>query len=155
MSIRTTIFAVMLASFLAPASSALAGDFDFKPFTDFPSVCPQCEPSPDEVLTFRDGRTIRGKVVAMNPEFYTLERFGEVRTARRDEVQSVQWRQGRQTANLEGLDQIVLNNGHVLTGDLVGEGPDVRILKSTSIDQTYRVSVSETLALFKKGARVE
>ena len=153
MSTRTTtIVAFVLASVLAPASSALASDFSFKPFTDLSSVCPKCEPPPGDVLTFKDGRTVHGRVVAMNPSFYTLERFGEVRMAARDEVQSVQWRQGRQTASLEGLDQIVLNNGHVLTGTIVSEASDDRVLKSTIINQTYRVAVSETAAIFKKGA---
>lgn len=151
----TTILAVVLASLLAPASSALASEFAFRPFTDFSSVCPQCEPPPGDVLTFKDGRTVRGRVVAMNPAFYTLERLGEVRMAARDEVQSVQWRQGRQTADLEGLDQIVLNNGHVLTGNIINETPDGRVLTSPMFNQTYRVTVSETAAVFKEGVRAK
>jgi len=149
---RTTMI-LSVAIFLAPASSVLASDFTFKPFTDVATVCPKCAPPPGDVLTFKDGRTVHGRVVAMNPAFYTVERFGEVRMAARDEVQSVQWRQGTQTANLEGLDQIVLTNGHVLTGNIVSDTSDGRILKSTMINQTYRVTVSQTFATFKRGTR--
>jgi len=146
--------AALVGSLLA-APAASARDFKFKPFTELPGVCPQCEPPPADVLTFKDGRTVRGTIVAVNAAFYTLERFGEVRTAARDELQSVQWRQGSQPSGLDGFDQIVLNNGHVFTGTIVRDERGNRLLQSASVQQTYSVSASETAAVFKRGVEAK
>ncbi len=152
MSIRTiSVFAALLTSLAVPASSANAASYTFKPFTDLNTVCPKCEPQPADVLTLKDGKTVRGKVIAMNSAFYTVRRYGEVRTVPKADVTNVAWQNGSQPVGIDTLDQIVLKNGHVLTGSIAKEDTRARVLKSATPEQTFIVAFSETAAVFKRG----
>ncbi|MBA2663716.1 MAG: hypothetical protein H0U74_15620 [Bradymonadaceae bacterium] len=150
---RATVFAAVLTVLVAFVTSAQAQDYSFKAFSDVTSVCPQCEPPASDVLTLRDGREVRGTVVAINPAFYTVSRYGEVRTIPRNDVQSVKWEKGSQPAGLDALDQIVLKNGHVLTGNIVvtNEKPAYYQIKSSTLEYTYTVFVTQAAKVFKKG----
>lgn len=150
---QVSVFTAFVAVLSLVATTVAAQDFSFRAFSDVTNVCPSCEPPPSDVLTLRDGREVRATVVAMNPSFYTVVRFGEVRTVPRGEVQGVKWEKGSQPAGLDNLDQIVLKNGHVLTGSIVvdNDKPGYYQIKSSYMEYTYTVFKTQAARVFKKG----
>jgi hypothetical protein len=150
---KASFFATTVAVLSLVASTVAAQDFSFRPFSDVTNVCPTCEAPPSDVLKLRDGREVRATVVAMNPSFYTVVRFGEVRTVPRGEVQSVTWEKGSQPSGLDNLDQIVLRNGHVLTGSIVvdNDTPAYYQIKSSYMEYTYTVFKTQAARVFRNG----
>ncbi len=151
--IRVTLFAVVLAVGCLVASSVTAQDFSFEPWSDVTKVCPSCEPPPADEIELTNGNTVQGTIRAINPEFYTLERFGEVRTVPARDVANVEWKRGSQPRGLDNLDQIVLKNGHVLTGSITvdNDRPPYFEIESSYMDQSYTVFKSQIEMVFKGG----
>ena len=110
------VAAALLTSLVAPHATASARDYSFRPFTDLGSVCPTCPPPAGDVVALKSGQKLHGTVIAVNSAFYTLARFGEVRTIGRGEVAKVTWLRGSQPSGIDKLDQIIFKNGDVLTG---------------------------------------
>ena len=141
-----------LLTFLT-ASTAVAQDFSFEPWSDVTQVCPTCEPPPGDVITLSDGDTVEGTIRAINPEFYTVERFGEIRTVPAGDVEDVDWKRGDQPSRIDSLDQIVLVNGHVLTGEITieNERPPYYEIESSFLDHSYTVFASQIDMMFRDG----
>lgn len=135
------------------ASSAFAQDFSFQEWSDVTMVCPTCEPPPADTITLRNGDTLEGTIRAINPVFYTLERFGEIRTVPTNDVNEVEWKRGDQPSGLDSLDQIVLKNGHVLTGEITidNERPPYFEIESSFLDHSYTVFKSQIEMVFRDG----
>lgn len=150
---RSTVFAAVFMVLVAFVTTAQAQDYSFKAFSDVKSVCPQCEPPASDVVKLRNGSEVRATIIAVNPVFYTVSRYGEVRTIPSSDVQSVEWEKGSKPAGIDALDQIVLKNGHVLTGTIVltNEKPAYYQLKSSTLDYTYTVFEPQAVKVFKKG----
>ncbi len=149
LTVLTTAFVVVCLS----ASTAVAQDFSFQPWSDVTVVCPTCEPPPADVVTLRDGSTAEGTIRAINPVFYTLERFGEIRTVPAGDVNDVEWKRGNQPRGIDSLDQIVLKNGHVLTGEITidNERPPYFEIESSFLDHSYTVFKSQIEMVFQNG----
>jgi len=138
-------------------STAMAQDFSFEPWSDVTQVCPTCEPPPADEIELADGEVVEGTIRAINPEFYTLERFGEVRTVPADDVENVEWKRGDQPDDIDELDQIVLENGHVLTGEITieNERPPYYEIESSYLDHSYTVFVSQIAHVFRDGEQYD
>ncbi|QDG54309.1 hypothetical protein FIV42_27255 [Persicimonas caeni] len=146
-----TACAVALAvSGLSVAASAA----DFVPFSKVENVCPDCKKPKADVISMSNGSTIRGTVVAENTDFYTVVRYGEVRAVPRSSVQSIAWADGSKPSSLLDKDQIVLNNGHVLSGTIVDEKDEPAFfqIKSSFSDYTYMVTKSQVKKAYKGGS---
>jgi hypothetical protein len=146
MRLAVTVVALSIASMAFPA-------FAFTPFTPVKNVCPQCTQQKADVITTSDGNKIRGTIVAVNPDFYTMVRYSEARAIPRGEVQSVEWANGTKTAGVDSKDQVVLKNGTVLTGSVVDdkEKPAVIQLKSNYNGVTYVVFKDQIDKFYKGG----
>ncbi len=140
---------VAFAAVMLVTSAAYA----FPPFTPVKNVCPQCTQQKTDIVTTSDGNKIRGTIVAINPDFYTLVRYSEARAIPRGEVQSVEWANGAKTGGVDSKDQIILKNGTVLTGSIVDdkEKPAVIQLKSSYNGVTYVVFKDQIDKLYKGG----
>ncbi len=151
--IHISLFALVLALGSLLASNVVAQDFSFESWSDVTKVCPTCEPPPADTIELSNGDTVEGTVRAINDQFYTLERFGEIRTVPAHEVESVDWKRGDQPSGIDSLDQIVLVNGHVLTGEITvdNERPPYFEIESSFLDQSYTVFKSQIEVVFRDG----
>lgn len=127
--------------------------FAFTPFTPVKNVCPQCTQQSADVINTTSGNAIRGTIVAINPDFYTMVRYSEARAIPRSEVQSVEWANGTKTSGVDARDQVVLKDGTVLTGSIVDdkEKPPVLQLKSSYAGQTYVIFKDQIDKFYKGG----
>lgn len=151
--VRGLFFPVVLAATLFVATTAMAQDFSFESWSDVTQACPTCEPPPSDEITLKNGDTVEGTIRAINPEFYTLERFGEIRTVPADDVDAVDWERGDQPSGLDSLDQIVLENGHVLTGEITvdNDEPPFFEIESSYLDYSYTVFKSQVEMVIQDG----
>lgn len=151
--IRGSLFVAVVVVGCLLASNVVAQDFSFQPWSDVTKVCPTCEPPPADTITLSNGDTVDGNVLAINPVFYTLERYGEIRTVPAHEVDEVDWKRGDQPSGLEDQDQIVLVNGHVLTGEITvdNDRPPFFEIESPFFEQTYTVFKSQIEMVFQDG----
>ena len=151
--VRGLTFSLVMAAMLLLASTAMAQDFSFESWSDVTQVCPTCEPPPADKITLSSGDTVEGTIRAINPEFYTLERFGEVRTVPAGDVEDVEWKRGDQPSGIDSLDQIVLTNGHVLTGEITvdNDRPPFFEIESSYLDHSYTVFKSQIEMVIRDG----
>lgn len=134
--------------------SATAFAADFIPFSKVENVCTDCKQPKADVISMSNGTAIRGTVVAENSDFYTVVRYGEVRAIPRSSVQSIAWADGAKPSSLLDKDQIVLTNGHVLSGTIVDEKDEPALfqIKSSFSDYTYMVTKSQVQKAYKSGS---
>ncbi len=134
--------------------SITASAVEFRSFTEVDNVCPDnCEPVPFDTITLQNGDEVRAHIVAKNPDFFVLERFGEVRALPQSRVQSTSWAEEGPPSNLSNQDQIVLDNGHVLTGSVVDESdePGHLQLDSSIVANSYVVFKQEAASVYRGG----
>lgn len=142
--------------FVAAGTLCLASPaFSFEPFQDVTSVCPDCTPRKSDALTANDGTVLRGQVIAENSESYIFYRFGEVRSIPKNQVQKLEWADGSKPGGLTNSDQVVLKNGHVLSGAIVDDKDEPALIqiKLSHHDQTVVVFKSLVETLFKGGSK--
>jgi hypothetical protein len=159
LQVRGVVFAIALVATALLASTATAQEVDlsFNDWSDVTQVCPTCEPPPADELVLRNGDTVQGTIRAVNPVFYTVERFGEVRTVPSGDVQEVNWKRGDQPSGLDSLDQIVLQNGHVLTGEIIvdNDRPPYFEIQSSYLEYSYTVFKSQIAMVFRDGEQYD
>lgn len=150
---RIFSFLVIVVASSVWASTVLAQDFSFKPWSDVTAVCPTCQPPTADTIDLRNGDTVEGRIKAVNDRFYTLERFGEIRTVPTRDISSVSWEGGSQPSGIDRLDQILLTSGHVLTGRITIENglPPFYEIESDFFDQSYTVFKSQIAMVFRNG----
>jgi len=112
----------MVGIWSAPASAQ-----SFKPFTQVTNVCPTCEPDRFDQVTLKNGGTVEAWIVRDNSSFLVLERHGELRVMPKSEVVETKLtakRDADERRRIEQLhmDQIILSNGHVLSGRVTSQG---------------------------------
>ncbi len=141
------VLAVLVTSPAVGVAQAL------RPFTKVPSVGPSKVPAYDTIV-LKSGETVAAVVVAENPMFYVLARFGEYRAVGRDKVSSIT--RNSEARREEGhVDQILCKNGHVLTGKILSERPDGMVeIKQPNQTVSQAVWRSEITAMFKNGKQV-
>ncbi len=144
--------AFVLASLLLVASPGAGLAQTLKPFSKVPSVGPSRTPGYDKIV-LKNGETVLAQVVAENPMFYVLERFGEYRAVGKDQVASLE--RNKDLKREEGhVDQILCKNGHVLSGKIVTERPDGMVeMKQANQSVSQGVWKSEIVAIFKDGKK--
>src|SRR5258708_1907813 len=88
----------------------------FMPFTPVTSVCPTCTTGPQyDRIVLVGGSELRARVVAENDRFFVLEKFGELRAAGRDQVQTIEKNPSVERPTTYG-DQILFRDGIVVAG---------------------------------------
>lgn len=137
--------------------SSVGFALDFRPFTPVQNVCPECEPPPDDEMEMSDGEKIRGKIVAENEDFYVMLRYGEVRAVPKSMIKGITWEDGSKPSGIGRLDQVLLKNGHVISGTIIEEVEKPRHMKirASYADITFTVFNSEIDRAYKNGARYE
>lgn len=150
---RKLVSCLAVAAVLLSAGTAFA--VNFQPFSTVENVCPECESMDFDAVEMNDGQTVRCNVVAENDDFFVLERFGEVRAVSASQVKAIEWTDGEKPGNLRSQDQVVLNNGHVLTGSVVDESdkPGHFQIESSVADFSYTVFKSEIRSLYRGGSK--
>ena len=104
------------------ASPLVARAQDFRPFSPVQTV--GTSTLPYDKIVLKDGnKEIAAHLVAENPMFYVLERFGEYRAVGKDKVASIT-KNDKCVRETGHVDQVLLKNGHVLTGKIVQERAD-------------------------------
>ncbi|MGM0557487.1 MAG: hypothetical protein ACQEVA_13975 [Myxococcota bacterium] len=143
--------AVALAGVGLFSSTATAQEFE--PFSQVENVCPDCEQSKADVVEMSNGDAIRGTVVAENTDFYVIVRYGEVRAVPRSDVQAIEWAGGNKPSGLMKKHQILLKNGHVLSGTITEEKdkPAIFKIKSSFSQQSFTVFKKEVKTAYKDG----
>ncbi len=140
---------LILATTAVMALPAMAYDA----FTPVTNVCPTCTQPPADVVTMSDGAKLRCKIISENTNFYVGYANGEVRMLPKTEVQKIEWQSGQPPMNLKTFDQIVLNNGHVLSGTIVEDknSPPLFQIKLSEVDVTIMVNKDQIKQLFRAG----
>ncbi|GEM_PF-1996870 len=153
--LRTFLLICVAGAASAALPSQVAAQ-EFRPFSEVEDVCPDCEPTAADVVSLTSGESVRCDVVAQNEDFMVLERYGEVRAVSRDNVTSVEWADGQRPGDLESSDQILLNNGHVLTGTITetNDTPGHYVMKSDVSDVSFVVFKTEAKAVYRDGSAV-
>lgn len=151
---KSTAMVVTALGCLMFASEASA--VEFEPFQEVENVCPECEKPESDKVELEDGTTIRCTLVAANEDFFVVEKYNEVRGIPRDRVASTSYAESR-PSDLEQQDQLVLKNGHVMTGRIVDESdkPGHFQLKSAVGDFSFVVFKSEVEAMYRNGTEKE
>lgn len=136
-------------------STQVTAAVDFEPFSEVESVCPDCEKPDMDTVELSSGEEIRCNIVAANGDFWVVERYGEVRAIPDSRVTSKSYAEGSPPSDLRSQDQIVLKNGHVLTGSIVDESdkPGHYQLKSSVGDVSFVVFKKEAKALYRDGSK--
>lgn len=145
-TITTVVFGLGLVSSTTAAQ-------EFKPFSTVENVCPECEQPEADVVELSTGDKIRGTVVAENTDFYVVVRYGEVRAVPRGQVQAIEWAGGNKPSGLMSKDQILLPNGHVLSGTITEEKDEPALfkIKSSFNQQTFVVFKEAVETVYKDG----
>jgi hypothetical protein len=107
----------------AVAYSSSARAQDFKPFDNVTNVCPKCPALGLDKLTLKDGTELTALIVAENPMFYVLRKYGEFRAVGKDKVDKVE-KSPDATREPGHEDQILMKNGLVVSGKILRERED-------------------------------
>ena len=104
-------------------ASATAQAQEFKPFGNVTNVCPKCPVSGLDKIQLKDGTEIYALIVAENPMFYVLRKYGELRAVGKDKVAKIE--KSPEAAREAGHDdQILMKSGLVASGKIVRERED-------------------------------
>jgi len=142
----------LLTCGLAMAWASAGKAQTFKPFDDVTSVCPTChDPSYDKV-TLKSGQVVEAVVVAENPMFYVLARFGEMRAVGRDQVTKVE-RSSNAVRPPGHVDQLLCKDGFVLSGKVVKDNASSGYVEFASVGVKEHMLVLKSLvqAIFESG----
>jgi hypothetical protein len=125
----------------------------FKPFTDVADKCPDCAKPDGDDLHFSNGDVVRGEIVGMNSDFYVVLRYGEVRAVPKSELDRVEWKDGRERSEVGNYDQILLKNGHVLSGKITKEEdePSMFQLEASFAEFTFTAFKDQVDKVYKNG----
>ncbi len=145
--------AMLALSLIASFSSAPASAQALQPFTTVKDVCPTCPKKATDVVTLRNDTKITGQVIAENQAFVVIARYGELRMVPVVRIKSMTWATGNAPSNLTSQDQLLLKNGHVLTGTIIEEKakPGLFRLQASSSRQTYVVFKAQVAQAFRGG----
>ena len=151
---RAGLMGLMALALGAPAADAQA--VDFTPFAKVEDVCPKCAKASEDTVTLSSGEKLKAKIVAESASFLVLLRYGEVRMLPQSRVQSVDWGKGTRGGDLTGQDQLVLTNGHILTGAIIEEKTEPVAyfrLQSSTHKQSFVVFKDQVQEAYKSGQR--
>jgi hypothetical protein len=126
---------------------------EFKPFTSVQNVCPDCDTVSWDVVTLTDDTKVEANVIAENVDFLVVEKYGEIRAIPHDQIKSTNWVDDREPSGLKEGDQIVLNNGTILSGNITDESekPGHFQLKSSVGGSSFTVFKTQVDALYRDG----
>jgi hypothetical protein len=113
-----------------------------------------------DTLVLSGGGEMIGKIIAKNSAFYVFEpneRRKALEIVERDKVRSVKWAKGSAPDGVEGYDQIVLTNGHILNGRITEHDKKFGWywIQSWHGDFGYRVYEAQVGRIFRGGKEVQ
>lgn len=151
---RRVIEAAAVCVVMSVGLSATAADF--RPFSAIQDVCPTCPKRAEDTITMDNGTKVKARIEAENDDYLILARYGEVRAFPKSRLMSVDWANNSARSGLTSQDQIVLNTGHVLTGNIIEENSETGLyrLQSSLNQQIYVVFAKEAEAIYKAGSRI-
>jgi hypothetical protein len=144
-------FASLVAAAALTVSAASAQTF--KPFSEASSHCPDCMKDRYDGVRWKTGEVVYARVVAENPAFYVLERFGELRAVARDAVAGIDRKIAQNEASkAANRDQVLLLNGVVFSGVVSGgEGVDYYKMVVAPGGYSHQIQKSMIALLFVAG----
>ncbi len=149
---RLASLGLALAALVASPLAARAQEL--KPFSVVQTVGTSTLPW-DKIVLKAGNKEISAHVVAENPMFYVLERFGEYRAVGKDKVASIA-KNDKVVRETGHVDQVLLKNGHVLTGKIVQERGDgmVEVKQVNGHASLYAWKDKAIAFIFKAGKQV-
>ena len=88
------------------------------PFSQVKSICSGCDAQTFDEVTLRSGGKLRCNVIGQNPEYFVVERFGEMRALKKSNVSSLSWKDDA-PRELPSADQLIFSSGLALQGTIV------------------------------------
>jgi hypothetical protein len=111
---------------LAAAPGTLRAQ-ELKAFLEVKDTCPTCPQHQFDRVKLKKGSEVLARVVAENPGFYVLERFGELRAVGHDQVASIERNATRTQAEAEAnSDQILFKDNTVLCGKITVDNDEFK-----------------------------
>jgi hypothetical protein len=149
---RLACSCLVVAALVAAPGLGLAQDL--KPFSVVQTVGTSTLPW-DKIVLKEASKEVSAHLIAENPMFYVLERFGEYRAVGKDKVASVS-KNDRCVRESGHADQVLLKSGHVLTGKIVQERADgmVEVKQVNGRTSLYAWKDKAVSVIFKDGKQV-
>jgi hypothetical protein len=153
MIIRLAALALIPALGLT-ASVGLAQEL--RPFAPVQNVCPTCDPDRFDRVQLKQGEQVRAWVIAENSAFHVLERHGEIRAVARGNVAEIKLSgkrnaKERDTIRQQHRDQILVKNGHLLSGRLLSSDNNEYRMESVGKRFTFVVSRDQAWMVVQDG----
>ena len=100
---------------------------ELKAFSEVKDVCPTCPQHQFDRVKLKKGTEVMARIVAENPAFYVLERFGELRAVGRDQVDGVERLVAQTMAEHDAnVDQILFKDNTVLCGKITVDNDEFK-----------------------------
>jgi len=124
----------------------------FRPFDEVTSSCPKCPSPGNDKLTLKDGQVVDAIVVAENPKFYVLAKFGELRAVGLDQVAKLD-RNPHADRGKGHVDELLSKGGLVVSGQLVSDDTATGYVEfaSVGVATPMRILKSMVAVIFKSG----
>jgi len=122
----------------------------FRPFDEITSSCPRCPSTGTDRLTLKDGQVVEAIVVAENPMFYVLAKFGELRAVGLDQVAKLD-RNPKADRGTGHVDELLSKGGLVVSGQVVSDDPTTGYVEfaSVGVATPMRILKSMVAVIFK------
>jgi len=146
--IAVGLLAFGLVTGFATTGSAQA----FRPFDDVTSTCATCTCKLCDKLTLKDGKVVEAVVVAENPMFYVLAKYGEWRAVGVDQVAKLE-RNPNAERGTGHTDQLLAKDGLVVSGVLISDNAATGYVEFASVGVTAHMKILKSMveAIYKAG----
>jgi len=131
---------------------AIGAAQSFRPFDEVTSSCAKCPTPGVDKVTLKDGQVVEAVVVAENPKFYVLAKFGELRAVGLDQVANVE-RNPHADRGKGHVDELLSKGGLVVSGQLVSDDAATGYVEfaSVGVPAHMRILKSMVAMIFKSG----
>ena len=142
----------VLACGAASTYVAIGRAQSFRPFDDITSSCPKCPSPGTDKVTLKNGQVVEAVVVAENPMFYVLAKFGELRAVGLDQVAKLD-RNPNAKRGTGHVDELLSKGGLVVSGQVVSDDTSTGYVEfaSVGVATPMRILKSMVAVIFKSG----
>ena len=151
MRLVSTIVGV-LACGAVSTHAAIGKAQSFRPFDDVTSNCAKCPIPGADKLTLKDGQVVDAIIVAENPNFYVLAKFGELRAIGLDQVAKLE-RNPKADRGKGHVDVLLTKGNLVVSGQLISDDASTGYVEFASVGVAthMRILKSMVAVIFKSG----
>ena len=152
---HTFLNLALVTTFLGASGLSTARAQEFKPFGNVTSVCPKCPAYGLDKIQLKDGQEIAALIVAENPLFIVVRRYGEFRAIGRNQITSIQ-KSSDAGREADHDDQVLMKDGLVVSGKIVREREETGMLEIQIPPNKSSMIIYRSLvqAIFKSGKQV-